>query len=46
MLLERLGIKKIEINSICTKCSNEPYFSFRKDNKTGRFAGVINIVND
>jgi len=46
MLLEKLGIKKIEINPVCTKCSNEPYFSFRKDNKTGRFAGIISIIND
>lgn len=46
MLLEKLGINKIEINPVCTKCSNEPYFSFRKDNKTGRFAGIISIIND
>ena len=45
MLLEKLGIKKIEINPVCTKCSNEPYFSFRRDNKTGRFAGIIRIIN-
>ncbi|MFW2442271.1 peptidoglycan editing factor PgeF [Aliarcobacter butzleri] len=40
-LLENLGIKNIEISSICTKCSNKPFFSYRKEKKTGRFAGVI-----
>ena len=40
-LLENLGIKNIEISSICTKCSNKPYFSYRKEKNTGRFAGVI-----
>ncbi len=42
-LLEDLGIINIEISDICTKCSNEPYFSFRKNPKTGRFAGIISI---
>ncbi len=45
MLLENIGIKKIEISSICTKCSNEPYYSFRQNHKTGRFAGVIYLKN-
>ncbi|MGE0050752.1 MAG: peptidoglycan editing factor PgeF [Arcobacter sp.] len=45
MLLENLGIKNIEISNICTKCSNKPYFSFRKNPKTGRFAGIISITN-
>ena len=44
MLLENLGIKKIEISSICTKCSNESYYSFRKNPKTGRFAGIISLI--
>ena len=44
-LLENLGIKNIENSSICTKCSNKPYFSFRKNPKTGRFAGIISISN-
>ncbi|MFV7790447.1 peptidoglycan editing factor PgeF [Aliarcobacter lanthieri] len=42
-LLLEIGIKNIEISSICTKCSNKPYFSYRKDKNTGRFAGVIFI---
>lgn len=43
--LNDLGIKNIEISDICTKCGNKPYFSYRKDKKTGRFAGII-ILKD
>jgi len=41
-LLE-LGIQEenISISSICTKCSNEPYFSYRNNKTCGRFAGLI-----
>lgn len=39
--LTNLGLKDITISTICTKCSNEPYFSYRKDKKCGRFAAVI-----
>ncbi|MDN5049169.1 peptidoglycan editing factor PgeF [Aliarcobacter butzleri] len=42
-LLENLGIKNIEISFICTKCSNKPFFSYRKEKNTGRFAGVITL---
>ena len=42
-LLEEVGIRHIRISEICTKCSNEPYFSFRKDKHTGRFAGIITL---
>ena len=42
-LLEEVGIRHINVSNICTKCSNEPFFSFRKNPKTGRFAGVISI---
>ena len=38
--LNDLGIKNIEISNICTKCGDKPYFSYRKDKKTGRFAGI------
>jgi polyphenol oxidase len=41
MLLEEVGIRNIRISEVCTKCSDEPFFSYRKDNKTGRFAGII-----
>jgi len=41
--LLKIGIKKenITISTICTKCSNEPYFSYRKDKDCGRFAGLL-----
>jgi len=41
--LLKIGIKQknIEISSVCTKCSNQPYFSYRKDNSCGRFVGLI-----
>ena len=44
-LLEEVGIRHINVSNICTKCSNEPYFSFRKNPKTGRFSGVISLVD-
>ena len=40
-LIEELGVFNIEISTICTKCSNEPYFSYRNDKSCGRFAGII-----
>ncbi|RBQ32023.1 multicopper polyphenol oxidase [Arcobacter sp. FW59] len=42
-LLAEIGVTNIEISDICTKCSNKPYFSYRKDKNTGRFAGIIMI---
>ena len=44
-LLEEVGIRHINVSNICTKCSHEPYFSFRKNPKTGRFSGVISLVD-
>ena len=43
MLLQNIEINNIQISDICTKCSNEPYYSFRKNPKTGRFAGIIKL---
>ncbi len=43
MLLEEQGIKNITISDICTKCSNQNYFSYRLDKSCGRFAGIISI---
>ncbi len=40
-ILESNGVTNIEISPTCTQCSNKPYYSYRKDNKTGRFAGII-----
>ena len=45
-LLEEVGIRHINVSNICTKCSNEPFFSFRKNPKTGRFAGIISLSNN
>ena len=45
-LLEEVGIRHINVSNICTKCSNEPFFSFRKNPKTGRFTGIISLAND
>lgn len=43
--LLKMGIKEqnIEISSVCTKCSNQPYFSYRNNKSCGRFAGLIMI---
>ena len=41
-----IGVKEenINISDICTKCSNEDYYSYRLDNKCGRFSGIISIT--
>jgi len=42
ILLEKMGIKNIEIMDICTFCNKDDWFSHRGENgKTGRFASVI-----
>lgn len=41
LLEDGIKEKNITISSICTKCSGENYFSYRKDKKCGRFAGII-----
>lgn len=43
MQLMNAGIllKNITTEQICTKCSEEPYFSYRNDKNCGRFAGII-----
>jgi polyphenol oxidase len=41
-LLEKgVGEENIDISTTCTKCSNENYFSYRKDKDCGRFAGIL-----
>ena len=42
-ILEQNHVKNIEISKICTKCSGTEHYSYRKDPKTGRFAGVIKL---
>ncbi|MCK9336667.1 MAG: peptidoglycan editing factor PgeF [Arcobacteraceae bacterium] len=46
MQLIKSGIieENINISTICTKCSNQPYFSYRNDSGCGRFAGVV-VIN-
>lgn len=41
---EELGVTKVNISPICTKCSGEAYYSYRLDKKTGRFAGIIMLT--
>ena len=43
MLLNAIGVTSISISNTCTKCTNEPYFSYRVDKKCGRFAGLVTI---
>ncbi len=40
--LRSVGIKEIEISSICT-CCDEDYFSYRREGITGRFAGILKL---
>ncbi len=40
-ILEQNGVKNIKISKICTKCMGTDYYSYRKNPKTGRFAGII-----
>ena len=40
--LRSVGIKDIEISSICT-CCDEDYFSYRREGITGRFAGIMKL---
>ncbi len=42
-ILEQNGVKNIKISNICTKCSSKEHYSYRKDHKTGRFAGIIRL---
>lgn len=36
--------KNISVNSMCTKCSHDEYFSHRGDDTSERFAGVISLL--
>jgi YfiH family protein len=40
--LDSVGIKNIEISSICT-CCDKDYFSYRREGITGRFAGIMKL---
>jgi len=41
------GVKEhnIEFSKECTSCSNKKYFSYRADNTTGRFCGVLILAS-
>lgn len=43
-LLEDLGIRNITISNICTKCSNESFYSYRLEKDCGRFAALATIL--
>lgn len=44
LLLEKAGVKDIEISGICTACNLEDWYSHRAENgKTGRFGAVISL---
>jgi polyphenol oxidase len=44
LILEKCGLKTIEMTNICTECNNDDWFSHRGENgKTGRFAAVVSL---
>jgi hypothetical protein len=46
--LKECGIQEQNIKNegICTACNTQTYFSYRKEGKTGRFAGVLMLKDD
>lgn len=43
-LLERAGVKHVEVSGICTACHTEDWFSHRAEKrKTGRFGALISL---
>lgn len=44
LLQSNIKQNKIQISSICTKCSGKNYFSYRNNKACGRFAGLIMIL--
>ena len=45
MLLEDLGVRKIEVGEICTVCHKDEWFSHRGDHgKTGRYGVLITLA--
>lgn len=42
-ILEENKVEKIDVSIICTKCTSKVHYSYRKNPKTGRFAGVIKL---
>ncbi len=45
LLLQRAGVKQIEIAGICTACHTEDWFSHRAEKgRTGRFGALISLA--
>jgi len=44
-LLNDLNVTNISVSNTCTKCSNEPFYSYRLDNQCGRFSGLVSILS-
>ncbi len=42
-ILKENGVVNIEDYEICTKCTSKVHYSYRKNPKTGRFAGIIKL---
>ncbi|KAB7887316.1 peptidoglycan editing factor PgeF [Poseidonibacter ostreae] len=42
-ILEENKVEKIDVSTICTKCTSKVHYSYRKNPKTGRFAGIIKL---
>jgi len=38
--------ENIELSGICTKCNGHLFYSYRKNQETGRFAAVISLTNN
>ena len=43
--LQKLGVKDISCESLCTYCDTENFYSYRRDGETGRMASLIWIEN-
>jgi copper oxidase (laccase) domain-containing protein len=44
-LLERAGVRQIELAALCTACHTEDWFSHRAEHgKTGRFGALISLA--
>lgn len=42
-ILIKNGVQNIDVYTICTKCTSKVHYSYRKEPKTGRFAGIIKL---
>jgi len=46
IILKQEGVKKVFLENLCTYENSDLYYSFRRDNQTGRIASVIWIEPD